>query len=74
MNAVERMTGLAPPKKLVSTAGINLFGKLETEQQQQQNHQFVKYSQLPLRQTRSRPAPTVHLREVSTLEGDEVNN
>ena len=30
------------------------------------------YSQLPLRWTRSGPAPTVRLREVSTLEGDEV--
>ena len=30
------------------------------------------YSQLPLRWTRSGPAPTVRLREVSALEGDEV--
>ena len=33
-----------------------------------------EYSQLPLRRTRSGPAPTVHLREVSALEGDEVND
>ena len=32
------------------------------------------YSQLHLRQTRSGPAPTVRLREVSALEGDEVND
>ena len=32
------------------------------------------YSQLPLRRTRSGPAPTVHLREVSALKGDEVND
>ena len=32
------------------------------------------HSQLPLRRTRSGPALTVHLREVSTLEGDEVND
>ena len=32
------------------------------------------YSQLRLRRTRSGPAPTVRLREVSALEGDEVNN
>ena len=31
------------------------------------------YSQLPLRQTRSGPAPTVHLGEASAFEGDEVN-
>ena len=32
------------------------------------------YSQLSLRQTRLGPAPTVHLREVSALEGDAVND
>ena len=32
----------------------------------------VHGSQLPLGQTRLRPAPTVHLREVSALQGDEV--
>ena len=32
------------------------------------------YSQLPLRWTRSGPALTVRLREVSTLEVDEVND
>ena len=32
------------------------------------------YSQLPLRRTRSGPAPTVCLREVSALGGDEVND
>ena len=32
------------------------------------------YSQLPLRWTHSGPAPTVRLREVSALEGDEVND
>ena len=31
-------------------------------------------SQLPLRRTRWGPAPTVRLREVSALEGDEVND
>ena len=31
-------------------------------------------SQLPLRWTHSGPALTVRLREVSTLEGDEVND
>ena len=30
--------------------------------------------QVPPRQTCSGPAPTVHLREVSALKGDEVNN
>ena len=32
------------------------------------------YRQLPLRWTRSGPAPTVRLIEVSTLEGDELND
>ena len=32
------------------------------------------YSQLPLGRTRSGPAPTVRLREVSASEGDEVND
>ena len=35
---------------------------------------FQDHSQLPLRRTRSGPAPTVRLREVSTLEGHEVND
>ena len=34
----------------------------------------LKYNQLPLRWTCSGPAPTVCLREVSALEGDEVND
>ena len=32
------------------------------------------YNQLPLRQIHLGPAPTVCLREVSALEGDEVND
>ena len=35
---------------------------------------LLKHSQLPLRRTRLRPAPTVCLREVSALEGDEAND
>ena len=35
---------------------------------------YCKYSQLPLRRTCSGPAPTVCLREVSALEGDEIND
>ena len=38
------------------------------------NNLVMEYSELPLRRTRSGPAPTVRLREVSTLEGDEVND
>ena len=34
----------------------------------------TQYSQLPLRQTRSGPVPTVYLREVSALEEDGFND
>lgn len=43
------------------------FGGLEKQMQ-------GKYSLLLLRWTCSGQAPTVHLSEVSTLEGDEVND
>ena len=35
---------------------------------------YGTYNKLSLRRTRSGPAPTVRLREVSALEGDEVND
>ena len=37
-------------------------------------NEILDYNQLPLRRTCSGPAPTVRLKEVSTLEGDEVND
>ena len=39
-----------------------------------QTSKKIRYSQLPLRWTHLGPALTVHLREVSTLVGDEVND